>query len=103
MYEILIAILGSGLLSTLITNLFSTHKDKTNKNTGITKALRALLYDKIKYLCKKHIANGFITFEDYEDLVALHKIYHDDLCGNGYLDNLMQQTGNLNMIPHKPE
>ena len=53
---------------------------------------RTLLYDRIKYLAKEHIKNGYITVEDLEDLNMMHSVYHDKdkLNGNGFLDNLMR-------------
>lgn len=61
--------------------------DKQIKN-----ALRILMYDRIKYLGRCYIEKGFITADDLEDLVAMHKCYHDDLDGNGFLDTLMAQV-----------
>lgn len=93
--EIIIAILGSGVLSTLITCIFSIADRKSKRRGGIAAGTRMLLYDKIKYLGKKHIAEKYITSEDLEDLIRMHKIYHDELDGNGYLDAVMEQVKKL--------
>jgi hypothetical protein len=61
--------------------------DKQIKN-----ALRILMYDRIKYLGRRYMEQGFVTTDDLEDIVAMHKCYHDDLGGNGFLDTLMSQV-----------
>ena len=93
--QMIIAVLGSGVLSTLITCIFSVADKKNKKKSGVASGTRILLYDKIKYLGKKHIAEKHITSEDLEDLIRMHKIYHDELDGNGYLDAIMEQVKKL--------
>lgn len=56
---------------------------------------RAILYDRIKHLAKSYLSRGYITVEEYEDLKRMHKVYHDDLNGNGFLDTIMQRVANL--------
>ena len=72
---------------------------KEDKETTFEKHIKSavcvILYDRIKYLCRHHIGHGFITAEDLEDIIQMHQVYHDDLNGNGFLDNLMRQVQNL--------
>ena len=56
---------------------------------------RAILYDRIKHLAKTYIKRGYITVEEYEDLKRMHKVYHDDLLGNGFLDSIMEEVDKL--------
>lgn len=56
---------------------------------------RAILYDRIKHLAKTYIKRGYITVEEYEDLKRMHKVYHDDLSGNGFLDSIMEEVDKL--------
>lgn len=93
--EILLAILGSGALSALISGCFTLASVKRRRSSGVTAGTRMLLYDRIKYLGRKHLAKGEIASEDLEDLIAMHRVYHDELGGNGYLDTLMQNVKNL--------
>lgn len=95
MTEIIIAVIGSGLLSTIITSIISYKKESNKKESGVNNGVRALLYDKIKYLGKHHISNGEISAEDLEDLISLHNVYHNDLGGNGYLDEIMRNVRGL--------
>lgn len=56
---------------------------------------RTILYDRIKHLAKSYIKRGWITVEEYEDLKRMHKVYHDDLKGNGFLDSIMEEVDKL--------
>ena len=93
--EILLAIIGSGALSSIIAGIFSLIQNRKNKKDGVSKGVRQLLYDRIKYLGRCYISDGTISAEDLEDLMQIHGIYHTDLGGNGYLDSLMEQVKHL--------
>ena len=58
-------------------------------------ANRMMLYDRVKHLAKTYIKRGYITVEEYEDLKRMHKVYHDNLDGNGFLDSLMEEVDKL--------
>lgn len=96
---VLIAIVSSGALSAVISGGFSLLLQRKRKDTGISAGVRQLLYDRIKYLCKEHIRRGYIASNDLEDLLRMHKIYHDDLEGNGFLDELMAEVHKLRVVP----
>ncbi|HNX15654.1 MAG TPA: hypothetical protein PKH29_12480 [Oscillospiraceae bacterium] len=98
--EILVAVLGSGALSALISGVFTVACNRSKKKDGVRAGVRMLLYDKIKHLGNKYSSAGEISEEDLEDLFNMHKIYHDDLAGNGYLDHVM--TG-VRSLPIKPK
>lgn len=91
MNEIIIAIIGSGTLTALITNLFNIYRDRKSHEDGIAEGVQLLLYDRIKTLAKNHISAGTISPDDLEDLSRMWTCYHDPegLNGNGYLDSLM--------------
>ena len=103
--EILVAIIGSGVLSTLISCIFTAAanrrkaKAEANKeDEALVIAMRQLYYGRIKRHAKHYIAAGKITSEELEDIVEDHRIYHDVLGGNGYLDNLMSKVRGLDII-----
>ena len=93
--ELWIAIVGSGALSAIISGMFTLAAAKTKKDGGVAAGVRQLLYDRIKYLGRKFISAGEIRLEDLEDLIEMHKIYHDTLDGNGYLDSVMKAVNGL--------
>lgn len=97
--EIVIAIIGSGALSAIISGIFAIIQTKHKKQDGVTAGVQQLLYDRIKYLCKSHIKRGYIATNDLDDLERMHKIYHDDLSGNGFLNDLMDKVRKLPVEP----
>lgn len=58
-------------------------------------ANRIQLYDRIKHLGKSYIAQGEVSAEDLEDLIEMHDCYHNDLNGNGFLDEIMEQVKHM--------
>lgn len=106
MNEVFTAILGGSAGAAVITGVFSLIKwgmdrgaskaDKKEDNEDdIKTALRILLYDRIKHLARSYIRKGSITTGDLEDLMMMHKVYHDILNGNGFLDELMEAVKEL--------
>ena len=65
------------------------------KVSALIVADRTILYDRIKHLAKTYIKRGWISVEEYEDLKRMHKVYHDELNGNGFLDALMAEVAKL--------
>lgn len=58
-------------------------------------AMRMQMYDRIKQLAKSYIDRRYITVEELEDLDKMHDVYHRNLNGNGFLDDLMEQVRHL--------
>lgn len=58
-------------------------------------ANRIQMYDRIKHLGKSYIRQEEISAEDLKDLIDMHRCYHDDLGGNGFLDEIMEQVRHL--------
>lgn len=56
---------------------------------------RTILYDRIKHLAKAYIKRGWVSVEEYEDLKRMHRVYHDSLNGNGFLDDIMKAVYQL--------
>ena len=99
--DIFIAVIGSGALSAVISGVFTLMRDRRAKKDGVRAGVRQLLYDKIKCLCKKYIEDNEISAEDLEDLIDMHRIYHDELSGNGYLDHLTEEVKKLKIAPRQ--
>lgn len=88
---IIVAVLGSGLLSTIINRLF----DWWDKKNGTQNGVRLILKDRLRFLCARYIEQGWIYEDELEDLVMMHNCYQKSLKGNGYLDSLMARVQNL--------
>ena len=92
-------ILGGGLAASLIITIekfaefLISRYGKKKSTTEI--ALRALLRERIRYLCKVHIAAGEISYTDRGDLISMHDVYHNELGGNGNLDAEMDEVMKL--------
>lgn len=122
--EVLISIIGGAAGAALITGIFSLIKwflerkakkadRKEEQSTDdirkiearvsemqdtvddLVIAMRMLMYDRIKHLAKSYIERGYITVEELEDLDKMHDVYHRNLNGNGFLDDLMEQVRHL--------
>ena len=100
------AICSGGAVAALVSGIFSVvmwklqqkaqiQAKKTSKEDDIAKGIRMLLYDRIKHLGNSYIHKGYVTSEELEDLTAMHQIYHNNLNGNGFLDDLMSRAKNL--------
>lgn len=97
-YTIISAALSSSLLTAIINNAFTLLNKKTDKNNAICNGVQLILYSEIKRLAKKYIDAGQVSYEELEDLLKMHKCYHTDLDGNGYLDSLIDSVKELHII-----
>ena len=115
--EILTIIASSSLLAIIVKEVFEIIKHQRDRkeqkedgekldivqrleriekqNTANSEASKYLLYDKIRHLAEKHIAEGEITFDDRSMLHKMHNVYHFELDGNGDLDTLMAEVDKL--------
>lgn len=93
--EVLLAVIGSSAMASVISGIFGLIKDRKSKDDGLEAGVRILLYDRIKHLCLKYCEAGCISSGDYEDLIKMHQVYHNNLHGNGFLDSEMASVGRL--------
>lgn len=103
--EIVLAIIGSGALSALISGLFTLAGQKKARcaeaeshQKSVEDALCFLMYERIENLGKEYISAGTISTEQYRVIKEAHVIYHDKLNGNGYLDHIMDEVNKLQII-----
>lgn len=92
---IVIALIGSGLLSTIITQVCNIINKRAEAKSGVTHGVRLILKDRLRFLCVRYLEQGWIYEDELEDLISMHTCYHDTLKGNGYLDELMRRVKNL--------
>lgn len=95
---IILAVIGSSAFSAFVSGIFMLVNNRKKNQNGVAVGVRQLLYDRIKEKGKTYISKGEITNEELEDLIAMHKIYHNDLNGNGYLDQLMAEVKKLKLV-----
>lgn len=95
--QIIVAVIGSGILSTIINRIFGYIDKRAEARSGVTHGIRLVLKDRLRFLCVRYIEQGWIYEDELEDLVAMHTCYHEALRGNGYLDDLMRRVKDLPM------
>lgn len=93
------AICSGGVVSAVVSGIFSVimwklqqKSKREGQEDSIAKGIRMLLYDRIKHLGNSYIHRGYVTSDEWEDLTAMHQIYHNNLNGNGFLDDLMNRV-----------
>lgn len=91
---LILAIISSGTLSAIISGMFNRSNQKKQDHNGVREGVRVLLYDRLKYLCKRAIREGYIAPDQLEDILSMHDAYHG-IGGNGFLDSLMAQVKKL--------
>lgn len=89
------AICGSGVFTALVNQICNMLNRRAERKSGQSEAMRIVLKDRLRTLCVKYIEQGWIYEDELEDLMKMHKCYHDKLKGNGYLDELMSHVKNL--------
>lgn len=94
---IIVAIIGSGAFNTLLNYVLSSKEKKETANNSSEKALRLMMKDRLRFLCMHYISQGWIYEDELEDIMAMHSLYHNDLKGNGFLDNQMEKVKNLEL------
>ena len=91
--EILIAILGSGALSSIISFVLQALKDRKRSN----KIDKFLLLHLIEETCKDALSDNRITKEDLQKLDEMYTLYKG-IGGNGYADSIVAQVKKLPII-----
>ena len=75
-------------------------KDMEDKVNALVNADKYILFDRIRYLGQKYVADDEVDFDDRRILSQMHEVYHNELGGNGDLDELMKA---VNALPLKKE
>ena len=66
---------------------------------GLENSQRITMHDRISWLATKYCEKGEIKYSDYQILKQMHEVYHNDLHGNGFLDDIMEDVANLKKVP----
>jgi len=122
---LLVAVIGasSGALTTIVSGIVEKIRKKREKddNTqmilaklnelesnisgvndrldGLENSQRITMHDRISWLATKYCEKGEIKYSDYQILKQMHEVYHNDLHGNGFLDDIMEDVANLKKVP----
>lgn len=92
----------AGIVTSLITSqgLWAHLSAKWQKNSAESNLLRGLAHTRLMDLCEKYIDRGWITPEEYEDLVTY--LYHPylELGGNGTVKKMVDNEINRLPVQH---
>ncbi len=92
----------AGIVTSLITSqgLWAHLSTKCQKDSAESELLRGLAHTRIMSLCEKYIDRGWITPEEYEDLITY--LYHPylELGGNGTVKKMVDNEINRLPIHH---
>lgn len=92
---IIIAVISSGVLVRLIDIIYDRFKNRRHKLTPTELGVRVLLEERINYLGRVYISEGFIYADDKDRIERMWKTYHEEMHGNGYLDAIMREVSKL--------
>lgn len=80
--------------------LWTFLSSKKSKNCELTKMIVGLGHSRICELCEKYIVRGYITQDEYEDLVDYIYTPYKKLGGNGTAEKMVNEVEKLPIIPH---
>ena len=73
-------------------------KDMEDKVNALVNADKYIMFDRIRYLGQKYVAEKEVDFDDRRILNQMHDVYHNELGGNGDLKEWMDA---VNALPLK--
>lgn len=89
-----IAIISSGVLSTLLSQLFLWLKERRKKPTAIDNSLQWLMRDRLEHLMTKALQKGETNLHEKQFIHRGFQYYHD-LGGNGDMADLLREFDEL--------
>lgn len=90
--QTVLAIVGSVLASSGFWAWMLAHRDKKSSKTQM---LLGLGHDRIVYLCMKYIERGWISKDEYDDLIKYLYTPYTALGGNGTAERLVNEVNKL--------
>lgn len=95
---LVLGFLGGGGVSAIVVACLNRRWQKSDKQASelanVVTAQKLIMLDRVRYLGKNHIKDGYISLEDKETLIEMHKAYKA-LGGNGHLDTVMEEVEHL--------
>jgi len=92
---VVLAVLSSSSIATIVVACLQRHwakKDKKDERIdALVEAQKVIMIDRVRYLAKNYIKQGFIAIEDKENILAMYSAYKA-LGGNGHLATIMEEV-----------
>lgn len=93
--SVVVAIIGSGALSALISQIFTIYIKKAERKDTTTEVVRLLLKNEIRRLCIEYINRGWVCSYELEDLASMYGCFNNDGAEDVYLDSLIEKVKKL--------
>jgi len=95
---LILAVVGSSGVASIVVALLQRHWSKKDKEDGRIDALVAaqqvLMIDRVRYLGRCYIKQGYIDLPDKENVKGMYNAYKA-LGGNGNLETIMKEIDRL--------
>jgi len=95
---LILAIVGSSGVASIVVACLQRHWSKKDKGDAridaLVEAQQVMMVDRVRYLGREYIKDGFITIQDKENLVSMYNAYKA-LGGNGHLETIMAEVDRL--------
>ena len=92
--QIILAVLGSGVISTIISCIFQYINQKKSKQTQFEEGMSLLLLSSLKRDGKELLAQGKVSKNDYDSFCATYNAYKA-LGGDGWADGIKAKIDNM--------
>lgn len=86
MIEIILAVVASGGFWTLLQTIIA---NRQKKKSAESRLLFGIAFDRLCERAEKHIEDGYISTDDYNDLIKYLYQPYRDMGGNGTAERLM--------------
>jgi len=95
---LILAVVGSSGVASIVVACLQRHWSKKDKGDAridaLVEAQQVMMVDRVRYLGREYIKDGFITITDKENLTAMYNAYKT-LGGNGHLETIMSEVDRL--------
>lgn len=102
--EILVAVLAGGgvsgvmmILQACMQRHWAKKDRKDERIDALVNAQKVTMIDRVKYLGKRYLEEGWVSFDDKDNLNEMYVAYKK-LGGNGHLDQIMHEVDKLKVI-----
>lgn len=95
---IILAVIGSSGIASIVVACLQRHWSKKDKGDAridaLVEAQQVMMIDRVRYLGREYIKDGFVGIADKENLNNMYAAYKA-LGGNGHLETIMSEVDRL--------
>lgn len=93
------AIIGTVFASTGFWNFLQS---RVNRKSATTRLHLGLAHDRIIFLCRKWLEQGWVTVDEYEDFLTYLWEPYSEIGGNGMAEKMFAEIQKLPLLGAKP-